>query len=149
MGWKLATAAYEAALGDVLTPRARIALDHICRSSLDAPKGDMPAAEYWGGYASLGACLVGIEGAGSQTGNKTAQRALKELVDHGLIRQTRNGAPGQTARYKILIEGWQRADEQDQLPVDNSDDMGTIHTLKPRERRTPTSYRRRTPVSRT
>ena len=147
MGWKLATAAYEAALGDVLTPRARIALDHMCRSSLDAPKGDMPAAEYWGGYASLGACLLGIDHGGSEAGNKAAQRALRELVTHGLIRQLREGAPGQTARYQVLIQGWQRADVQDQLPVDNSPEIGTIHTLKQPERRTPTSYRRRTPVS--
>ena len=116
MGWKLAHAAHKAALTH-LSPRARLALDYMCWTALDAPRKGQAAAEYWGGNVGVAACLLGLEEAGTHKGRIAAQRAIKELLDAGAIKQIRAAAPRRNAAYRILIgDFWQPA-----KPVDNSD----------------------------
>ena len=118
MGYKLANAAYEtsATLAGIISDRARLTLDHMCRSARDTPNREQRAGIYYGGYNAIAMHLMGLEKGGTEAGNKAAQRAVRELVDHGLIKLVRKSGPGRTAEYQILIGG----DLNDSEPVENS-----------------------------
>lgn len=120
MGWKLAKAAHEAPLAGNISDRARIALTTMCWTALDDPRNGDPAAEFWAGRQMIAAALLGINEAGTDTGNKAAQRAVRELIQAGLIERIRDGRGTTHARYRILIGGrWAPAE-----PVDNSPEWG-------------------------
>ncbi|MDO5677481.1 MAG: hypothetical protein Q4G35_08255 [Propionibacteriaceae bacterium] len=115
MGWKLAHSAHKAALTH-LSPRARLALDYMCWTALDVARKDQAAAEYWGGHLGVAACLLGLDEAPTNKGTVAAQRAIKELLEAGVIEQIRAAAPRRNAAYRILIgEFWKT-----KQPVDNS-----------------------------
>ena len=116
MGWKLAHAAHKAALTH-LSPRARLALDYMCWTALDAPQKDQAAAEYWGGHLGIAACLLGLEAAPTNTGTMAAKRVIKELIEAGLIEQIRPAAPRRNAVYRLLVGDFWKANQ----PVDNPD----------------------------
>lgn len=118
MGYKLSNAAYETGmnLAGTLSHRARLTLDHMCRLARDVDSRDQKAGIYYGGYNAIAMCLMGLEKGGTEAGNKAAQRAVKELVNAGLIELSRRSGPGRTAEYRILIGG----DLNGSKPVDNS-----------------------------
>lgn len=103
MGWKLAYAAHRAILTD-LSPRARLALDFMCWHTLDAPRGDQGAGEYWGGHHGIAVCLIGTEQANTNTGRMAVKRAIHELISAGLVERIRDSAPGRTSAYRIKLE---------------------------------------------
>lgn len=115
MGYKLANAAYEAGLAGVISDRSRLALDHMCRSARDVANQTTPAAIYTGGYVSLGMHLLGFEKGGSDAGKTAAKRAIRELVDAGLIELVRRSGAGQSAAYRILLGAVDNS-AQDPLP---------------------------------
>lgn len=115
MGWRLAHTAFKAVLTD-LSPRARLALDYMCWTALDTPQKDQAAAEYWGGHLGIAACLLGPEESTSEAGARAAKRAIRELIDAGLLEQTRAAAPRRNAVYRILVGEFWKANQ----PVDNS-----------------------------
>lgn len=120
MGWKLAKAAYQAGLAGTISDRARLTLDHMCWQALDTPDHDGAAAEYWGGHLAISACLIGLDGTGNNTGRQAAKRAIAELIDAGLIEQSRKGVGKHRAVYRILVgDRWAPA-----KAVDNSQDEG-------------------------
>lgn len=116
MGSQLAKAAHREELAGRVSDRARLVLNHMCWMARDTPSADQPAAEYWEGHIALGYVLLGLEAGPTKAGQNAVRRAVKELVDAGLIERIGQGVGTQRARYKILVGGrWQPA-----KAVDNS-----------------------------
>lgn len=116
MGYKLANAAYELQLGGVISDRARVALDHMCRHARDVANEEIEAGVYNLGWQTLAICLVGVVKGGSEAGRKSATRAVRELLDAGLIEQVKKAGLRQTASYRITFGGELNGHQ----PVDNS-----------------------------
>jgi len=116
MGWKIAKEVHRAALAGVVSDRARLALDYMAWTCLDDPRAGEPAAEYWGGHPAITSAILGLDEIGTQAGRKATQRAIRELIDAGLIAQIDAGRGVLKARYRILVgDRWAPA-----KPVDNS-----------------------------
>lgn len=125
MGSKLAHAAHYEALGGTISDRARIVLNHMCWASFDDPKPDRASAEYWGGHIVLGEVLMGHNQGGTDGARRAVRRAIKELLDAGLIERLREGDGRERTVYKVLVGGrWKPA-----RAVDNSGLNG--HELLP------------------
>lgn len=118
MGWKLAKAAHDAGLAGLVSERARMALDYMCWHTRDTDSQDEPAGLYWGGHLPIAGFILG-DRAGTPGGIKAVQRAIRELVDAGLVEQTHPALRNKAAIYQIRIaHGWH-------TPVDNSPRKGS------------------------
>lgn len=102
MGWKLALEARNLGLSGALSDRARLALDHLCWTARDHPNATQAAAEYFEGSVALGAYLLGLD-ATDEGKRKAADRALRELVDAGLIEPLNVRGGHRNLRWRILV----------------------------------------------
>lgn len=117
MGWKLAKAAHDAGLAGHISDRARLVLDYMCWHTRDVGTATEQAGLYWAGHLPIAGYLLGDRG-NTPAGTKAVQRAIRELVDLGLIEQTQTALRNKAAIYLIRdIRTWQP-------PVDNSPQKG-------------------------
>jgi hypothetical protein len=97
MGARLVRAAIKA---DKVRPRARLVLVTMAVLAFDAPRGNRPAAVYYGGRMML----LGEMGLlPSPTTLRHLQADLQELRKAGLIEQIRKPGPDTTAAYRLCI----------------------------------------------
>lgn len=116
MGWNLVAAVVDhQALGGTLSDRAYRALTFMCWRSRDKPSDSEAAAEYSKGHVAIAMHLLGMERGGEPAGRQAARRAVRELIDAGLIEHVDGGVGRRETTYRILIGNrWAP-------PVDNSD----------------------------
>ncbi|MGN8690171.1 hypothetical protein ACTND8_09735 [Atopobiaceae bacterium HCP3S3_F7] len=126
MGYQLVNLAIDPTLGQHLTHRARLALITMCHSAFDKPAPGRAAAEYYGGHAGIAFAITGRPGAPDNAGKLAAKRAIKELLDAGLIKRGRDAEWNRTASFIIVLGGRYKP----ALPVDNSDQPPSISTAE-------------------
>ena len=98
--------------GRDLTHNALRVLLRMAHSALDKPRGDQPAAVYWGGWESLAlACGYAVpdeDGTDEtrklrRTAHERARAAVAELVARGIVKREGTAGRGQRQRYRLLL----------------------------------------------
>ena len=104
-----------------LDPAPRCLLAFMAASSLDAPKGGIPAGRFFQGRASLILNYTGIDETDPRykAADRRVKRYLATLVDAHAIRLVKPGYRGQHAEYELLIDPLRLS--QDQLPMETGD----------------------------
>jgi hypothetical protein len=99
-----------------ISGRAFRVLMRMSLTALDTPSGPTPAATYFGGMEPLTMTLR-TDGTSAE---RTAYRALQELVNVGAIENTQRGQKGRRAVYRLTLDG----DPKVAQPVTNDTQTG-------------------------
>lgn len=104
-----------------LDPAPRCLLAYMAASSLDAPKGGIPAARFFQGRASLILNYTGIDENDPRynAADRRVKRYLATLVDAHAVRLVKSGRRGQHAEYELLVDIMMT--RQDLLPLETGD----------------------------
>lgn len=101
MGNRLERQAWEFRPDPALSKAARLALLFIAYKALDKPKGDDPAAHWWGGWRVVAQRALYYDDPDTEPARKAVARVRQELTRAGAIKAVDQGYGHRTV-YAVL-----------------------------------------------
>jgi hypothetical protein len=84
----------------MISPRGFRVLNRMCWHAMDNARGDTPAHIYFGGWGPLALLFPTLSPLGQET---AVARAIRELVNAGLIKPIGTAARGHRQHYEITL----------------------------------------------